>query len=161
MVRPLGIPAKLNASSGGCRTAFRDDPEHHRSVATLASRLCGKAFGFVKRNLSGAQRRKDAANAERGAGKGAAALSPPSTGETRSAVSAPDIGSKFRLARRSTSTCQKPDSCPRRKRHFSEPCPTLRVTGSRLPAPSRFTARPTRQSTVWRGKHTVFSGRIE
>ena len=38
------------------------DPEHHRSVATLASRLCGKVFGFVKENLSGAQRRKDAAS---------------------------------------------------------------------------------------------------
>jgi hypothetical protein len=33
-------------------------------------------FGFVKRNLSGAQRRKDAASRERGAGKGAAALVP-------------------------------------------------------------------------------------
>jgi hypothetical protein len=26
----------------GIRTAFRDDPEHHRSVATLALRLCKK-----------------------------------------------------------------------------------------------------------------------
>ena len=26
----------------GSRTAFRDDPEHHRSVATLATRLCKK-----------------------------------------------------------------------------------------------------------------------
>ncbi len=61
---------------------------------------------------------------EKGArGKGRQPLSPPSTGETRSAVSAPDIGSKFRVARRSTSTCQKPTSCPRRKRHLSEPCP--------------------------------------
>jgi hypothetical protein len=38
---------------------------------TLASRLCGKVFGFVKRNLSEAKRRKDAASRERGAGKGA------------------------------------------------------------------------------------------
>src|SRR5580704_6822400 len=60
----------------GSRTAFRDDPEHHRSVATLASRLCKKVFGFVKRNLSGAQRRKDAASRERGTGKGATALVP-------------------------------------------------------------------------------------
>ena len=44
----------------------------------LATRLCGKVFGFVKRNLSGAQRRKDAASGERGAGKGAAALVPAS-----------------------------------------------------------------------------------
>jgi len=48
VVRCLGIPAKLNACSEGSRTAFRDDPEHHRSVATLASRLCWKVFGFVK-----------------------------------------------------------------------------------------------------------------
>ena len=72
----MGILAKLNASSGGMPTAFRDDPEHHRSVTTLASRLCGKAFGFVKRNLSEAQPRKDAANGERGARKGAAAPVP-------------------------------------------------------------------------------------
>jgi hypothetical protein len=58
--------------------AFRDDPEHHRSVATLATRLCGKVFGFVKRKVSGAKRRMDAASGERGAGKGAAALVPAS-----------------------------------------------------------------------------------
>src|SRR5580704_1410067 len=62
----------------GSRTAFRDNPEHHRSVATLATRLCGKGFGFVKRNLSGAKRRNGAASGERGAGKGAAALVPAS-----------------------------------------------------------------------------------
>ena len=40
---------------------------------------------------------------EKGArGKGRQPLPPPSTGETRSAVSAPDIGSKFCVARRST-----------------------------------------------------------
>ena len=37
-----------------------------------------EVFGFVKRNLSGAKRRKDAASGERGAGKGAAALVPAS-----------------------------------------------------------------------------------
>jgi len=35
-----------------------------------------EVFGFVKRNLSGAQRRKSAASGERGAGIGAAALVP-------------------------------------------------------------------------------------
>jgi hypothetical protein len=44
----------------------------------LATRLCGKVFGFVKRNLSGAQRSRDACGGERGAGKGAAALVPAS-----------------------------------------------------------------------------------
>jgi hypothetical protein len=58
--------------------AFRDDPEHRRSLATLASRLRWKVFGFVKRNLSGAQRRQSAASGERGAGK-EAALVPAST----------------------------------------------------------------------------------
>jgi len=54
------IPAKLNAQSEGSRMAFRDDPEHLRSVATLATRLCKKVFGFVKRRPSGAKRRKSA-----------------------------------------------------------------------------------------------------
>ena len=63
----MGIPAKLNAYSERKPNGIRDDPEHHRSVATLATRLCGKVFGFVKRNLSGAKRRKDAASGERGA----------------------------------------------------------------------------------------------
>ena len=40
--------------------------------------MCGKVFGFVKRNLSGAKRRMEAASGERGAGKGAAALVPAS-----------------------------------------------------------------------------------
>jgi hypothetical protein len=35
-----------------------------------------EVFGFVKRNMSGAQRRKSAASGERGVGKGAAALVP-------------------------------------------------------------------------------------
>jgi len=42
-----------------------------------------EVFGFVKRNLSAAQRRKDAASGERGAGKGAAALVPASDGMRR------------------------------------------------------------------------------
>ena len=36
-------------------------------------------FAFVKRNLSGARRRKSATSEERGAGKGRHVLSPPST----------------------------------------------------------------------------------
>ena len=35
-----------------------------------------EVFGFVKRNLSGAQRRKSATSGEMGAGKGALALVP-------------------------------------------------------------------------------------
>jgi hypothetical protein len=37
-----------------------------------------EVFGFVKKNLSGVERRKSAASGERGAGKGAAALVPAS-----------------------------------------------------------------------------------
>ena len=33
----VGIPVKLNALPKESRTVFRDDPEHHRSVATLAT----------------------------------------------------------------------------------------------------------------------------
>src|SRR5215471_1513150 len=36
-VRDLRIPAKPNVCSGGNRTAFRDDPEHHRSEGWMAA----------------------------------------------------------------------------------------------------------------------------
>jgi hypothetical protein len=42
-----------------------------------------EVFGFVKKNLSEAQRRSDAASGERGAGKGAAALFLASTRRNR------------------------------------------------------------------------------
>jgi hypothetical protein len=38
----MGIPAKPNAESGMNPSGIPDNPEHHRSVATLASRLCKK-----------------------------------------------------------------------------------------------------------------------
>src|SRR5258708_17090289 len=43
--RPVHGGKGLRPHREGSRTAFRDVPEHHRSVATLASRLCWKAFG--------------------------------------------------------------------------------------------------------------------
>jgi hypothetical protein len=67
--RIVGVPVKLNARSRGKPNGIPDDPEHHRSVATLACRLCWEVFGFVKGNLSGAQRRQSAASEERGCGK--------------------------------------------------------------------------------------------
>src|SRR5262250_2098989 len=36
-VRDLRIPAKPNVCSGGKRTAFRDDPEHHRSEGCMVA----------------------------------------------------------------------------------------------------------------------------
>ena len=66
----MGIPAKSNAHSERKRTAFRDDPEHPRSVA--------------KRRLD--------ADAGMGVwGKGQQSLASPSAGETRSAISAPQL----------------------------------------------------------------------
>jgi hypothetical protein len=55
-----------------------------------------EVFGLVKRNLSEAQRRKDAPGGERGAGKGAAALVPASAHSGQERASAPNR--KFLLA---------------------------------------------------------------
>ena len=46
-------------------------------------------FGFVKKNLSGAKRRMDAASGEKGCGERGAALVPASALENWSAMSAP------------------------------------------------------------------------
>jgi hypothetical protein len=74
----VGIPAKLNAHSGrnpnGIPRCTRTPSE--RSDAGIS--IVQEVFGFVKRNLSGAKRRKNTASSERGAGKGAAALVPAS-----------------------------------------------------------------------------------
>jgi len=59
-----------------------------------------EVFGFVKRNLSGAKRRKDATSGERGAGKGASALVPAQHTGAPERVSAPIAGgAQLRLAR--------------------------------------------------------------
>src|SRR5579862_8183246 len=57
----------------GSQTAFRDDPSERSDAGNS---IVQEVFGFVKRNLSEAQRRKDGGSGERGAGKGAAALVP-------------------------------------------------------------------------------------
>src|ERR1051326_444590 len=110
-----GFRRSRTLNRGSFRTAFRDDPEHHRSVMTLATRLCGKVFGFVKRNLSGAQRRKDVSSGQR-VGERRQALSPPSAGETRSATSAPDFGNSSPIA-------ANPETCrPLSKTTFGKFC---------------------------------------
>ena len=59
-----------------------------RSAAGIS--IVQEVCGFVKGNLYGAQRRKDAASGQRGAGKGVAALVPASAhSECRSANSTP------------------------------------------------------------------------
>src|ERR1039457_4656817 len=57
-----------------------------------------KVFGFVKENLSGAERRKSAASGERVRGKGRQHLSPPQHTVARSANSAPNRRINFRMA---------------------------------------------------------------
>ena len=47
--------------------------------------IAEEVFGFVKRNLSGAERRNNSASGEKGAGKGAAALVSAQPTEVRSA----------------------------------------------------------------------------
>src|SRR5215831_9532234 len=86
-----GFRRSRTLSPKGSRTAFRDDPEHHGSVATLASRLCKKVFGFVNKNRlyperSGGRR----PHARMGVrGKGRQSLARPHHTEPRSAISAP------------------------------------------------------------------------
>ena len=62
----------------GTRTAFRAEGEQFSERSDAGSSIVQEVFGFVKENLSGAQRRQAAAGGERGAGKGAAALVPAS-----------------------------------------------------------------------------------
>jgi hypothetical protein len=54
----------------GTRTAFRAEGEQSSERSDAGTSIVQEVFGFVKRNLSVAQRRKDAASGERGAGKG-------------------------------------------------------------------------------------------
>jgi hypothetical protein len=48
----MRIPTKPNAFPKGSRTAFREEPEHPRSVATLAIRFCSQIV-IVMRYVSG------------------------------------------------------------------------------------------------------------
>jgi hypothetical protein len=87
----LGIPAKPNAESG------IKSEQHSGMVPKTIGEHSGagnsivqEVFGFVKRNLSEAQRRKNAASGERGALKGATALVPASTHSGPERDSAPN-----------------------------------------------------------------------
>jgi hypothetical protein len=84
----LRIPAKPNADSEEKPNAFRDEPEQPSERSDAGISILQEVFGFVKRNLSGAQRRDDAASRERGAGKGEQPLSPPQRWRNRSGISA-------------------------------------------------------------------------
>jgi hypothetical protein len=68
------IPAKVNANPKGTRTTFRAEGEQFWERRDAGISIVQEVFDFVKKNLSGAQRRDSAASGERGAGKGAAGL---------------------------------------------------------------------------------------
>ena len=59
------------------RIVTKLNQELSSSGKVLVAQENREVFGFVKENLSGAQRRKSAASGERGAGKGGQPLSPP------------------------------------------------------------------------------------
>ena len=74
----LGIPAKLNAQSGRSPNGIPGGTRTPSERSDAGISIAQEVFGFGKKKMSGAQRRKDAASGERGAGKGAAALVPAS-----------------------------------------------------------------------------------
>jgi hypothetical protein len=81
------------------RTAFRDEPEHLRSVATLAVRLCKKCSASSGKTYPERSEGRMAL-AEKGArGKGRQPLSPHQHTAARSVSSAPNQGSLVRTNR--------------------------------------------------------------
>jgi hypothetical protein len=64
----------------GTRTAFRAEGEQSSERSDAGTSIVEQVFGFVKKNLSGAQRRQAGTSEERGVGKGAQSLSPPHHG---------------------------------------------------------------------------------
>ena len=74
-----GFRRKRTLIPEGTRTAFRAEGERFSERSDAGTSIVEQVFGFVKENLSGAQRRKDAGSGERGAGKGVQPLSPLST----------------------------------------------------------------------------------
>ena len=64
----------------GTRTAFRAEGEQSSERSDAGTSIVKQVFGFVKKNLSGAQRRQAGTGEEEGAGKGAQSLSPPHHG---------------------------------------------------------------------------------
>ena len=79
LVGSCGFRRRRTLIPEGTRTAFRAEGEQFSERSDAGSSIVQEVFVFVKKNLSGAQRRKAAASGERGAGKGAAALVPAST----------------------------------------------------------------------------------
>jgi hypothetical protein len=72
----------------GTRTAFRAEGEQSSERSDAGTSIVEQVFGFVKKNLSGAQRRQAGTSEERGVGKGAQSLSPPHHGRDPACESA-------------------------------------------------------------------------
>jgi hypothetical protein len=100
----VGIPAKPNAESGMNPNGVPGRSRTPSERSDAGTSIVQEVFVFVKRNLSGAQRRKDAASGERGAGKGAAALVP------ASAHSGPEREERSDQTRGSPLICRSVDS---------------------------------------------------
>jgi hypothetical protein len=82
----VGIPAKANADSGGNANGIPGRRRKFSERSDAGTSIVQEVFGFVKKNLSGAQRRSAAASEERGAGKGRHVLSPPQHAWARRAL---------------------------------------------------------------------------
>ena len=81
----MRIPTKANTDSDGNATAFRAEGEQFSERSDAGISIVQEVFGFVKENLSGAQRRKMPA-AEKGVrGKGRQPFSLPSLQRPRRA----------------------------------------------------------------------------
>ena len=78
----------------GSRTAFRDKPEHLRSVATLASRLCKKCSASSRKNIR-SEAEVELRCGDGVWGKGQPSLAPPSAGETYSVELPSRIGASL------------------------------------------------------------------
>ena len=86
-MRPVcGFRRRRTLIPTGTRTAFRAEGEQFSERSDAGISIVQEVFGFVKKNLSGAQRRKRQA-AEKGVrGKGRQPFSLPSTAETPASV---------------------------------------------------------------------------
>jgi len=69
-IRECGFRRRRTLIPKGTRTAFRAEGEQISERSDAGNSIVQEVFVFVKRNLSGAQRRQAAAGEERGAGKG-------------------------------------------------------------------------------------------
>ncbi len=68
----LRIPLKAIGHSGGSRSGFREETDQAPERSNAGTPMLTRLIGIVKRNLSGANRRKDGRSEDGGVGQGAA-----------------------------------------------------------------------------------------